>query len=168
MVIKRSKIILGIDPGIADTGYGVIKEENGTIECLDYGSIQTKAKTKLPNRLEILHQELNSIILKYQPELIGVEDLFFCKNVKTALIVGHARGVVLLTAKMHKKPVMEFTPLQIKQAVSAYGRASKSQVQEMVKILLHLHEIPKPDDAADALAVAICALNSSSTVNSEQ
>lgn len=167
MTLNKPKIILGIDPGIADTGFGVIKEERGELSCLDYGSIVTKAKTPLPDRLEILYQELSSIIKKYQPDIIGVEDLFFCKNVKTALIVGQARGVVLLTAKLYNKPLAEFTPLQIKQAVSAYGKAGKKQVQEMVKLLLNLKEIPKPDDAADALAVAICTANSN-IVNSEQ
>lgn len=157
-----NKIILGIDPGIADTGYGLIKEnDNGGLECLTYGSIKTKAGTALPNRLEILHEELDKIIKKYKPDLVSVEELFFCNNVKTALVVGQARGVVLLTAKLNKLPVSEYTPLQVKQAVSSYGKASKNQVQKMVKIILNLKELPKPDDAADALAVAICAINAS-------
>ncbi len=155
-----SQVILGIDPGIADTGFGVIKEENGKIKCLVYGSIKTKAGLELTERLNTLNKELDKIIKRYKPRIIGVEDLFFCKNVKTALLVGHARGVVLLTAKQNNTPIKEFTPLQVKQAVSAYGRASKMQVQKMVKILLNLKQIPKPDDAADALAVAICTLNS--------
>lgn len=154
-------IILGIDPGIADTGYGVIRAEKQKLTCLDYGSIKTMAKTELADRLEIISQELNKIIKKYQPDLTAVEELFFCKNVKTALIVGQARGVILLTAKQNKIPVVEFTPLQVKQAVSTYGRAEKIQVQKMVKLLLDLKEIPQSDDAADALAVAICAANSS-------
>jgi crossover junction endodeoxyribonuclease RuvC len=156
-----SKIILGIDPGIADTGFGVIaKQKSNSLVCVDYGSIKTSAKIDLPERLEILSCELTKIIEKYQPEIIAVEQLFFCKNVKTALVVGHARGVVLLTAKENKVPIIEFTPLQIKQAVSSYGKASKMQVQKMVKLLLNMKEIPKPDDAADALAAAICAANS--------
>ena len=155
-----TKIILGIDPGIADTGFGVIKKEKNCLACLDYGTIKTSAKASLSDRLEILSCELSKIIKKYQPEIIAVEQLFFCKNVKTALIVGHARGVVLLTAKQHKVNLVEFTPLQIKQAVSAYGKASKMQVQKMVKLLLNMKELPKPDDAADALAAAICAANS--------
>ena len=159
-------VILGIDPGIADTGYGVIKKaKNGNLSCLDYGSIQTKAGIKLPVRLEIINKELEKIIDKYKPSLVGVEELFFCNNVKTALIVGQARGVVLLTAQKNKIPLVEFTPLQVKQAVSAYGRASKLQVQKMVKILLNLKEIPQPDDAADALAVAICVANSNNAKN---
>lgn len=156
-----SKIILGIDPGIADTGYGVIEKDNfGNLACLDYGSIKTKAKTDLSDRLEILNKELNKIIKKFKPKLMAVEQLFFCKNVKTALIVGQARGVVLLTGKQCSVDLVEFTPLQVKQAVSAYGKASKLQVQKMVKLLLNLKEIPRPDDAADALAAAICAANS--------
>ncbi|HDH31760.1 MAG TPA: crossover junction endodeoxyribonuclease RuvC [Candidatus Wolfebacteria bacterium] len=154
-------IILGIDPGIADTGYGVIQVNGQKLACVDYGSIKTKAKTELPERLEIINLELKKQIKKHKPNLMAVEQLFFCKNVKTALVVGHARGVVLLTAKQNKVPVVEFTPLQIKQAVSSYGQASKAQVQKMVKLILNLKEIPKPDDAADALAAAICASNSS-------
>lgn len=111
-------------------------------------------------RLEVLSKNLEKIIKKYKPKLIAVEQLFFCKNVKTALIVGHARGVVLLVAKQNNIPIVEFTPLQVKQAVSTYGSASKEQVQKMVKLLLNLKDIPKPDDAADALAIAICAINS--------
>lgn len=155
-----TKIILGIDPGIADTGFGVIlKDAQGKIKCLDYGSVKTAAKTPLTDRLEILSQALGNIIKKYEPDLISVEELFFCKNVKTALVVGHARGVILLTSKQHNVPVVEFTPLQVKQAVSSYGKAPKEQVQKMVKMLLNLKKIPQPDDAADALAVAICACN---------
>lgn len=152
-------IILGIDPGIADTGYGVIKNNNNNLSCLDYGSIKTKAKTEMSSRLEIVSQELTKLIKKYEPDLIAVEQLFFCKNVKTALVVGQARGVILLTAKQNKTLLTEFTPLQVKQAVSAYGKASKTQVQRMVKIILNLEKIPQPDDAADALAIAICAAN---------
>jgi crossover junction endodeoxyribonuclease RuvC len=153
-------VILGIDPGIADTGFGIIRVEERKIGCLDYGTIKTPAKMEMPARLEILNLELAKIIKKYQPKIIAVEQLFFCKNVKTALVVGQARGVILLTAKQNKILTMEFTPLQVKQAVSTYGKAEKSQVQKMVKLLLNLKEIPKPDDAADALAIAICAANS--------
>jgi len=156
----QEKIILGIDPGIADTGYGLIKKtKNNDLECLDYGSIKTRAKLPLAERLEIIHLELEKIIKEYKPNLVAVEELFFCNNAKTALIVGQARGVVLLTIKQNNLPLLEFTPLQVKQAVSTYGKASKMQVQKMVKILLNLKELPKPDDAADALAVAVCASN---------
>ncbi len=154
-------IIFGIDPGVADTGYGIIKTDGQKLSCLDYGSIKTKAKTELGERLEIISKELDKIIKKHKPDLIAVEQLFFCKNIKTALVVGQARGVVLLTARQSKIPTVEFTPLQVKQAVSSYGQASKTQVQKMVKILLDLKEMPRPDDAADALAIAICAVNSS-------
>lgn len=153
-----SRIILGIDPGIADTGFGIIeKDDKNNLVCLNYGSIKTSAKLLLPDRLEVLSKELTKVIKKYKPDLMAVEQLFFCKNVKTALVVGQARGVVLLIGKQNNIDLMEFTPLQIKQAVSTYGQASKMQVQKMVKLILNLEEVPKPDDAADALAVAICA-----------
>jgi len=154
------KIILGIDPGIADTGYGIIKEENGKLSCLSYGSIKTKPSDNLITRLEILHYELDKIIKKYHPKLAAIEQLFFNKNVRTALIVGQARGVALLTLQQNKLKVLEFTPAQVKQGVTSYGQASKKQVQKMVKLILNLSEIPQPDDAADALAIALCALNS--------
>lgn len=160
MPTLKTKIILGIDPGIADTGFGVIQEENNKIFCQDYGSIKTPSKMEMSERLELLAIDLDKLIKKYKPDLIAIEQLFFCNNVKTALIVGQARGVVMLTARKNKKKIIEFTPLQVKQAVSAYGKAEKAQVQKMVKLLLNLNEIPKPDDAADALAIAICGLNS--------
>lgn len=155
-----AKIILGIDPGIADTGYGLIKNEAGKLTCLAYGSIKTKAGVDLADRLLTLNQELSKIIKKFQPDLAAVEQLFFNKNVRTALVVGQARGVALLTLKQNKLPVIDFTPAQVKQAVCAYGQASKKQVQKMVKLILNLSVLPQPDDAADALAIAICALNS--------
>jgi len=152
-------IILGIDPGIADTGYGVIWTDGYKLGCEAYGSIKTGAKLPVADRLEIINEELGALIRQYQPKLMAVEQLFFCNNVKTAIVVGEARGVVLLTAKQHGVGLAEYTPLQVKQAVSAYGKASKLQVQKMVKLLLCLEELPKPDDAADALAIAICAAN---------
>ena len=156
-----SYTILGIDPGIADTGYGLVKKDkSGNLACLGYGSIKTKAKTAMDERLEIINKELTKVIKKNKPKLIAIEQLFFCKNVKTALIVGQARGVVLLSARQNKIPITEFTPLQVKQAVAAYGQASKIQVQKMVKLLLNLGKLPQPDDAADALAIAICAAHS--------
>ena len=155
------RLILGIDPGIADTGFGLVQVGNGgRLSCLEYGSIKTSPKKELVERLEILNAELARIIERHDPDLVAVEELFFSKNVKTALVVGQARGVILLTAKQHNKRVVEFTPLQVKQAVSTYGKAGKQQVQRMVKLLLNLKEIPKPDDAADALAIAICSANS--------
>ena len=154
-----SRIILGVDPGIADTGYGVILDDGGKISCLTYGSIKTSPKDDLITRLDSLHKQLTVIIKKYKPALVSVEELFFSKNVKTALIVGHARGVILLTLKQNKVPIFEFKPSQVKQAVTCYGAAKKDQVQKMVKTLLKLDKIPQPDDAADALALAMCALN---------
>ena len=155
------KHILGIDPGIADTGFGVIRvHNNGKIECLDYGSIVTKPKQKLEDRLWSLYKQLNIIIEKHKPDLFAVEELFFNKNTATALIVGQAKGVILLSAMKANIEITHYTPGQVKQAVSAFGQAQKGQVQKMVKLLLNLKEIPKPDDAADALAVAICASSS--------
>lgn len=155
-----AKIILGIDPGIADTGFGIIANQNNQLICLDYGSIKTSAELNLPDRLEIINLELTKLIKKYKPDLIAIEELFFCNNAKTALVVGQARGVVVLTAKLNKITSVEFTPYQVKQAVSTYGHAEKDQVQRMVKLILNLKELPQPDDAADALAIAICAVNS--------
>lgn len=154
------KIILGLDPGLADTGYGLIKVDGVKISCLTYGSIKTNPQQELPARLQVLRAALHKIIKKYKPNLVGLEQLFFNKNVRTALAVGQARGVVLLTLSENNLPVYDFTPTQVKQAVCAYGRADKRQVQKMVKAILHLSEIPRPDDAADALAVALAAVNS--------
>lgn len=159
-VEKKQKTILGIDPGIADTGFGLLRiNPSGTLECLKYGSIKTRAGGLLSKRLKLLDNELGKIIRQYKPDLMAVEELFFCKNVKTAITVGQARGVILLAGETHGLRITEFTPLQVKQAVSTYGQASKLQVQKMVKLILNLKTLPQPDDAADALAVAICASN---------
>lgn len=152
----KSRIILGIDPGLADTGFGIIEESAGKLHCLGYGSIKTKKGKSLSDRILELEKELQKIIKKYQPDSACVEQLFFCNNAKTALLVGQARGVVLLTLVKNKLPLLEFTPLQVKQAVTGYGSADKKQIQQMVKTILNLKEIPRPDDAADALAIAIC------------
>ncbi len=150
-------IILGIDPGIADTGWGLIeKDARGRVSHIAHGSIKTPKTSSLPERLVSLYTQLNGIIEKYQPQAAAIEELFFSKNVKTALTVGQARGVILLALKKHKISINEFKPNQVKQAVTAYGQAGKLQVQKMVKLILSLKEIPKPDDAADALALAIC------------
>ncbi len=154
-----NNIILGIDPGIADTGYGIIKIDKQKMELIGYGSIKTPAGVPHEQRLKKINEELTKLIKKFKPNAAAVEKLFFCNNVKTALIVGEARGVVMLTLCQNKLPANEFTPLQVKQAVSAYGNAGKIQVQKMVKLLLNMKELPKPDDAADALAVAICCAN---------
>ena len=151
------KIILGIDPGIADTGFGVIKVEKGKITCLTYGSIKTPKKTELSDRLETLYQDLDSLLKRYHPDLASVEQLFFNTNVTTALTVGQARRVALLALKQNKVPIVNFTPSQVKSSVCSYGKAPKLQVQKMVKSILKLEKLPQPDDAADALALAICA-----------
>ncbi|HSH36429.1 crossover junction endodeoxyribonuclease RuvC [Schnuerera sp.] len=149
-------IILGIDPGLAIVGYGVVEYIGNRYGVLDYGVIRTDSKTSFPERLKIIYDELSILIEKYNPDDFAIEELFFNKNVKTAIQVGQARGVEILSAINKGLEVYEYTPLQIKQAVAGYGRADKKQVQEMVKLLLNLKKIPKPDDAADALAVAIC------------
>lgn len=153
------KIVLGIDPGIADTGYGFIRVSGSRLECLEYGSIKTPAGTPLPERLQTLYNELKRLLKKHRPQAAAVEQLFFNKNVRTALIVGQARGVALLAVSQAGIPLSDFTPAQVKMAVSAYGQASKLQIQKMVKLILNLKELPQPDDAADALAVAICGAN---------
>ena len=157
-------IILGIDPGTATTGYGVIENNQGKLKAVKYGCILTDKKLKMPERLDLLGEELKKIIKKYKPQAMAVEELFFFKNAKTIITVGQARGVILFIGKnvgknISKKAefdIYEYTPLQVKQAVVGYGRADKRQVQQMVKAILGLDSIPKPDDAADALAVAIC------------
>ncbi|MBU5439662.1 crossover junction endodeoxyribonuclease RuvC [Tissierella sp. MSJ-40] len=149
-------IILGIDPGIAIVGYSIIECKGNSFKAIDYGCITTEANMLFPERLKIVYDEITKIIEKYQPEDLAVEELFFNKNVKTAIKVGQARGVEVLACVNKGLDIFEYTPLQIKQSVVGYGRADKKQVQEMVKILLNLKEIPKPDDVADALAVAIC------------
>ena len=152
----NKNIILGIDPGLATTGYGLIhQQQKNKITLIDYGVITTKAHTAFINRLEEIHKKLDKIIKKYQPYILACEELFFSKNTKTALLVGQARGVILLTARQHRLAIQEFTPLQIKQTISGYGQAGKAQMQKMVSILLNLKKIPYPDDAADALAVAL-------------
>lgn len=147
--------ILGVDPGTAATGFGIIKK-NEELELIEYGCISTAADLTTAERLKELHEQLNALIKKHKPDMVAVEDIFFFKNLKTAIKVSQARGVILLTAAELKTPIFECTPLQVKQAITSYGRAEKIQVQEMVKTLLNLKEIPKPDDAADALATAIC------------
>jgi len=158
--INIQHTILGIDPGLADTGFGLIKKCGQKLTAIDCGSIKTPAKTDFISRLKTLHEELAKIIKKHKPDAVAVEQLFFCKNVKTALLVGQARGVCLMTIAENNLPIYEYTPLQIKQALTGYGRAEKNQIGQMVKLLLRLKAVPKPDDAADALAVAITCANS--------
>lgn len=152
-------IVMGIDPGYAITGYGIVEKIGNNFKLIDYGAVTTDAGVDFPKRLDILYSGLTDIINKYNPEVIGMEELFFNKNIKTAIAVGQGRGVAVLAVQRAGKPLYEYTPLQVKQAVVGYGRAEKMQVQKMVQIMLKLKSIPKPDDAADALAVAICCGN---------
>jgi crossover junction endodeoxyribonuclease RuvC len=154
-------IFLGVDPGTAITGYGFIREDAGALQAVAFGTIMTPSGQALPDRLVTLYIELKRLIALHRPASAAVEQLFFSRNVRTALAVGQARGVVLLALAQAGFPISEYTPLEVKQAVTGYGRADKQQVQEMVRLLMGLPEIPKPDDAADALAVAICHLHSS-------
>ena len=148
-------IILGIDPGTASTGYGIVKRVKKNLKCLDYGVIQTDSKLEQAERLKIINNELNKLIKKYKPRFLAVEKVYFFKNLKTVIPVSQAGGVILLTAAKNKIPVYEFTPLQIKMRVAKFGWAEKERVQKRIKNLLKLKEVPKPDDAADALAVAL-------------
>lgn len=155
-------LVLGIDPGTATTGYGLVQEsEYHQLEVVDFGVIVTPAGLAAEKRLLILYEQLSALILLHQPQSGAVEKLFFQRNVTTAIAVGQARGVVLLAMAQHSLSVGEYTPMEVKQAVVGYGGADKNQVQQMVRALLELKEIPRPDDAADALAVAICHLHSS-------
>ncbi len=160
-----TRIVIGIDPGTAITGYGVIRElEGGELEWLNHGVITTPSDWDEPRRLLYIYQTLREIIEENQPDCCAVEKLFFQKNVRTAFSVGQGRGAALIAAAEADLPVGEYTPLEIKLAVVGYGNADKKQVQQMVKILLELEELPHPDDAADALAVAICYLHSTRNV----
>lgn len=154
-------LVLGIDPGTATTGYGLVRESpRGDLELVDYGTILTPAGMDQEKRLLLLYQRLNELILLHQPETGAVEKLFFRRNVTTAISVGQARGVILLALAQANIPVAEYTPMEVKQAVSGYGGADKKQVQVMVQALLQMSELPRPDDAADALAIAITHLHS--------
>ena len=154
------KLVLGIDPGTATTGYGLVRErEDGSLECINYGTLRTPANIAAAERLSQLYHQLSDLLLLHQPDACAVEKLFFQSNVKTAIAVGQARGVVLLALSEAGIRVNEYTPNEIKQAVAGYGSADKKQVQEMVKVLLDLQQVPKPDDAADALAIAITDIN---------
>lgn len=153
-------IILGIDPGTAITGYGIVSHHGNHLKKMGFGVVRTEPKVAMALRLKELYQQLLQIIETYHPDVVAVEELFFNKNVTTALSVGQARGVILLAAATSGLETAEYTPLQVKQGIVGYGRAEKRQVQEMVRMLLCLPELPKPDDAADALAIAICHAHS--------
>jgi crossover junction endodeoxyribonuclease RuvC len=152
-------IVLGIDPGTAALGYGVVEQRGGTLRALDVGCLETSPDLSLGMRLRAIHACVSELIERHAPDLVGVERLFFTKNVQTAIAVSHARGVVLLAAAQHDVEVREATPNEVKSAVAGYGSADKEQVGRMVATILGLAEIPRPDDAADALAVAICVAN---------
>lgn len=154
-------IILGIDPGYAIVGYGVIYYQSGRFRVLEYGAITTPAGMPLPKRLHRIYEGMGELIRKYKPDALSIEQLFFNTNSTTAIGVAEARGCILLSADMNNIPIFEYTPLQVKQAVTGYGRAEKKQIMQMTTTLLGLTEIPKPDDAADALAVAVCHAHSS-------
>lgn len=149
-------IVLGIDPGTARLGYGLVERQGSALTMLDYGCLETIDDRPLSQRLLIIHEGIDDLIRTYHPEAVGVERLFFNKNVQTAMAVGQARGVVLLVAAQHGLPVLEYGPHEVKLAVTGYGRAPKDQVQRMVQLVLSMEQVPKPDDAADALAVAVC------------
>ena len=152
--------VLGLDPGLAVMGYGIIDDSNGELTAIEYGVLSTPARQATPERLRTLYDGVSGLIESYQPDEVAVE-LFVARNLRTALLVGQARGVALLAAANKCLPVYEYTPLEVKQRVSGYGRGEKRQVQEMVRMQLGLDCIPQPDDAADALAVAICHVSES-------
>lgn len=149
-------LILGIDPGYAIIGYGLVNYDNIHFKPVEFGAVTTKAKTPFTDRLQKIFNGITEIIEKYKPDALSIEKLYFNTNSTTAIDVAQARGVIVLAARLNNIPVYEYTPLQVKQAVTGYGRAEKRQVMEMVRQLLKLNEVPKPDDTADALALAIC------------
>jgi crossover junction endodeoxyribonuclease RuvC len=152
--------VIGIDPGTAITGWGILESDDQELTMVAGGVVKTAAGTPLPQRLQIIYRDLTGIIEQWQPESSAIEELFFSKNAKTALAVGHGRGAAMLALANAGLPIAEYKPLEVKQAVTGYGGADKLQVQQMVKLLLALDDIPRPDDAADALAIAICHLHS--------
>lgn len=149
-------VVLGIDPGYAIVGYSVVSFNNVRFKPIEYGAVLTDAKELFSDRLDKIFNEISSIIDKYKPDALSIEKLYFNTNATTAIDVAQARGVIVLAARLKNVPVYQYTPLQVKQAVTGYGRAEKRQVQEMVKHILNLSKVPKPDDTADALAIAIC------------
>ncbi len=149
-------MFIGVDPGLSRLGYGIIEECNDRLKCIKYGVIYTSSLDTIPQRLINIYDQMNELMVKYQPRHIILEKIFFNKNVKTAFNVGQVRGIIFLAAAQREIKSYEYTPLQVKKAVTGYGHADKKQVQELVKIILNLPEVPGPDDAADALAVALC------------
>lgn len=159
--------ILGIDPGYAIVGWGVLDHNNGHFVPVDFGAIFTEAGTPFELRLERIYDDVTAIVERYHPECMAIEKLFFNNNAKTAIDVSQARGVTLLAAVKQGIEIFEYTPLQVKQSVVGYGRAEKKQVQEMTRIILHLDRVPKPDDTADSLALAICHAHTGSSAMSK-
>lgn len=157
---NKSMVVLGVDPGLSMTGWGVIvKEANGSLVLKNYGCITTKPSSPLIERLKNIYFTLDKVISDYNPEVMAIEELFFAKEARTIASVGQARGAILITAGLKNLAVFEYNPRHVKMALTGYGSADKNQIQNMVKIVLAMKEIPKPDDAADALALAICHLN---------
>jgi crossover junction endodeoxyribonuclease RuvC len=152
-------IILGIDPGTAALGYGIVERTGSHLRAIDYGCLTTSPDLPMPERLLAIHQLVDELIALHEPAVVAVERLFFSKNAQTAMAVGQARGVVLLAAAQHGRPVREATPNEVKSAIAGYGAADKEQVQRMVQLVLGMTELPRPDDAADALAIAVCIAN---------
>ncbi len=155
--------VLGIDPGYAIIGYGIVNAENCKFKPVAYGCITTDADTEFNLRLKLIFEGMNKVIEKAKPDCIAIEKLYFQNNQKTAIMVAEARGVILLSAQLHNIPIFEYTPLQVKTAVTGYGKAKKQQVMDMTKRLLKLRQMPKPDDAADALAIAVCHIQATGT-----
>lgn len=156
--------ILGIDPGIAIVGFGLIESNRGGVRMLQYGAVTTEAGLPLATRLVQIENDMTALIAQLKPDEIAVEELFFSKNITTGIAVAHGRGVILCTAERLGVPIFEYTPMQVKQAVAGYGLADKKQVMDMTKRLLKLKAVPKPDDAADALAIAICHARSATSL----
>ena len=152
--------VIGVDPGTAITGWGIVEGDGNDLTMVAGGVITTTAGTPLPERLQVIYRELTDIVTQWQPSTAAIEELFFSKNAKTALAVGHGRGAAMLALANTNLPITEYKPLEVKQAITGHGGADKKQIQQMVKLLLNLDEIPRPDDAADALAIAICHLHS--------
>ena len=156
--------ILGIDPGVAIVGFGVLEADRGRQQLLNCGVTTTPAKTQLSSRLDQIYRDMQQLIETFQPDVMAVEELFFDKNITTGISVAHARGIILLSGYQARLPIYEYTPMQVKQAVVGYGKADKKQVMDMVRRLLKLQAAPKPDDAADAVAVALCHARSATSL----
>lgn len=158
------KKILGIDPGFATIGFGLIASDRGSVQMLRYGAVTTPAGMEFPQRLKLIYDDMTELLHMLKPDVVSIEELFFNTNITTGIQVAHGRGVILLACTNCGIPIFEYTPLQVKQAVAGYGRAEKRQVMDMTKRLLHLEKMPRPDDAADGLALALCHARSSTSL----